>query len=284
MKVIPILLGEDYKKRVVHRAIGLTVSRPDGVVFRFTSFQKKVKIGLTVYTPGLGLTSSQISSSLGMSVNDLQVSGPVDGSVSSSEISDDDLLAGKWENSFYEFFAFNPKDPSRGIEEITSGTFGKISKGVIAFTVELRDLLQYYQVTLGEVSTPTCRVQKLGDARCLVNLAPFTFAASVTAITSRSVFGASALIQGDNYFRFGELLWASGANIGLKGEVKIFVAGGVVGLQFPVPHNIAPGDAFTIIAGCDRSLAMCRDKFANVVNMVAEPHKPTGDQLMRGPV
>ena len=283
MKIIPPLLQLNYGGRVVHRAFCIRVTRGDGQVLRFTSSQIPVLVGSENYLPGLGLTMSQIGAALGLAVNEVQVKGPIAGVLASSDVTDDDLLAGKWDGAKYICFSTNPRAPGNGIEEGLSGSFGRITAGRVAFEVELRDLMQRYQSPIGEVSTPGCRVKKLGDARCKVILTPYTFAAVVTALTSRSVFGASALTQGDDYFRFGELVWTTGLNAGVKGEVKIFVAGGVIGLQIPMPHNILPGDAFTIVAGCDRSLAACRDKFNNVPRFVGEPHKPTGDQVTRGP-
>ena len=40
---------------------------------------------------------------------------------------------------------------------------------------------------------------------------------------------------------------------------------------------LAVGDEVEITAGCDKQLATCRDKFANVVNFRGFPHMPGND-------
>jgi uncharacterized phage protein (TIGR02218 family) len=52
-------------------------------------------------------------------------------------------------------------------------------------------------------------------------------------------------------------------------------------LAEPMPFPIAAGDAFTIVAGCDRRLESCRQKFANVLNFRGEPFIPGADAVLR---
>ena len=40
---------------------------------------------------------------------------------------------------------------------------------------------------------------------------------------------------------------------------------------------IVAGDTFMVTAGCDKSFATCRDKFANGVNFRGFPHMPGND-------
>ena len=39
------------------------------------------------------------------------------------------------------------------------------------------------------------------------------------------------------------------------------------------------GNTVRVTAGCDKSLATCRDVFANVINFQGEPHVPGIDAL-----
>ena len=43
--------------------------------------------------------------------------------------------------------------------------------------------------------------------------------------------------------------------------------------------TIAPGDTFTVTAGCDKHFATCQAKFANAVNFRGFPHMPGNDFL-----
>ena len=50
------------------------------------------------------------------------------------------------------------------------------------------------------------------------------------------------------------------------------------------PEALAPGDAFTVTAGCDKAFGTCRDRFNNIVNFRGFPHMPGNDFVMRYPV
>ncbi|MFQ5774205.1 MAG: DUF2163 domain-containing protein [Kiloniellaceae bacterium] len=74
------------------------------------------------------------------------------------------------------------------------------------------------------------------------------------------------------------------ANAGLKMEVKSWsLATKTIALFLPMPFAVASGDAVTVQAGCDKSLAVCRDTFDNVENFRGEPFVPGNDLLFRTP-
>jgi len=76
----------------------------------------------------------------------------------------------------------------------------------------------------------------------------------------------------------------SPANAGLSVEVKSWdLATRTVTLFVPLPFPLVAGDPVTITAGCDKSLAVCRDTFDNVFNFRGEPFVPGNDLLFRTP-
>lgn len=85
------------------------------------------------------------------------------------------------------------------------------------------------------------------------------------------------------YFAYGFVKFTSGQNAGYKGEVRSF-APGQVSLGLPLPFPIAVGDAFTIVAGCDRSLGTCIGRFNNIVNFRGEPYVPGTDTIYKSQV
>lgn len=46
---------------------------------------------------------------------------------------------------------------------------------------------------------------------------------------------------------------------------------------------MAVGDTFHIVPGCDKRLATCRDRYANVINFRGEPYLPGQDALTAYP-
>lgn len=82
------------------------------------------------------------------------------------------------------------------------------------------------------------------------------------------------------YFDFGLITFTSGANNGRSMEVKSYVPGQIT-LQLPMPYDVAVGDTYTIVAGCDKSRDTCRDRFNNIANMRAFPFLPGIDQIVQ---
>ncbi|MFD1333422.1 phage BR0599 family protein, partial [Methylopila musalis] len=76
----------------------------------------------------------------------------------------------------------------------------------------------------------------------------------------------------------GRLVWTSGANAGAAAEVRA-QDGAAVELAETPAMAIAPGDGFTVTAGCDKTFATCRKRFGNQVNFRGFPLMPGNDWL-----
>jgi len=88
----------------------------------------------------------------------------------------------------------------------------------------------------------------------------------------------------DGWFDFGHLRWISGANAGIRQEVKRWTsATREIVLFLPAPFAISAQDQFEILPGCDKTVETCRDKFANVINFRGEPFVPGQDKIVRFP-
>ena len=109
----------------------------------------------------------------------------------------------------------------------------------------------------------------------------------MAAVTGASMFTADGL---DAYatalFSAGRLVWSSGANAGLAVEIKehrVVLGHARLSLWQAMAEPIAPGDGFTVSAGCDKRFATCRDRFANGDNFRGFPHIPGNDFLLSSP-
>ena len=70
-------------------------------------------------------------------------------------------------------------------------------------------------------------------------------------------------------------------------EVKRFSQSGSsadIELWRSMVSDIAPGDAFTITAGCEKTYPTCKAKFANGVNFRGFPHIPGNKYVLAYPV
>lgn len=253
------------------------VTRTDGQVYGFTDHDKDLTVDGVTYLAAVSFDASSMETTSAFNVDNLDVSSIF----SSSAITEADLLAGKWDGAEVKIFLVNWADLTQGIMKLRRGWFGEVKTERGKFSVEIRGLNQRIQQSVGQLFSPTCRAD-LGDSRCTVNLASFTFTGSVDTVTNRRIFSDAALTQADGYFAFGKVTWTSGNNNGLSMEVKGFTAStDTVELQLPMPFDIQVGDTYTIIKGCNRTRTMCHDDFSNVINFRGEPDLPGLDKILQ---
>ncbi|MCB2130588.1 MAG: phage BR0599 family protein, partial [Rhodobacteraceae bacterium] len=127
----------------------------------------------------------------------------------------------------------------------------------------------------------------VGDVHCAVNLeAPaFKGTGAVIDVLRDRAFTASGLATfSAGWFAFGLVEWSTGANAGRRVEVLSHdLVDGVAILtllEAPV-RPITATDTFIVRAGCDKRIATCTAKFANVANFRGFPHIPGQDAVLR---
>jgi uncharacterized phage protein (TIGR02218 family) len=166
------------------------------------------------------------------------------------------------------------------------GAIGQIRRGRLAFVAEIRSLAHLLGQTVGRTFQATCDAA-LGDARCGVDLddAAFRVSGVVLGLLRDRAFTAAGLGgTAGGWFALGTLDWTSGANAGRRAEVMGHeVADGIARLTLIAPpvRAIAPGDTFTIRAGCDKRIATCAAKFGNTANFRGFPSIPGQDAVLR---
>lgn len=88
------------------------------------------------------------------------------------------------------------------------------------------------------------------------------------------------------WFDFGHAQWTDGGRAGLADAIVRQSREGdadIIAFDRPVGDFVMAGDALVVRAGCDRRLATCAAKFANVANFRGFPHIPGSDFLLRLP-
>lgn len=252
------------------------VARKDGAVLGFTDHDRDLLIEGTTYKAATGFTATAIEDQLGLAVSNLDV----DGALSSAAITEDDLNAGLYDDAAVTIMRVNWQDVSQRVI-LRSGFLGQVTRGEASFSAELRGLAAKLDQSAGRVFQRTC-AWELGDARCQIDLgaAAHHGSGTVESVISNFEFTASGIDSfASGVFSRGKIAWTSGDNASLQVEIKIHSQGtpSRLSLFLPMPRPMQAGDAFTITAGCDKSLATCRDRFSNVVNFGGFPHMPGND-------
>jgi uncharacterized phage protein (TIGR02218 family) len=201
----------------------------------------------------------------------------------SSGISSQSVDAGVWDFAMVEVFLVNYKAVGMGELLWTYGRIGQITSEGKRFRAEALGLNGATSQQVVELTTPTCRARDLGDYRCQLDVAPFTFTTAISGTPPNNRTLTLAMTpQADGYFDNGKITFTSGQNIGVSMEVKTYVSN-VITLKLPAPFTMAAGNTLTIIAGCDRLAATCETKFNNKINFQGEDTVPGIEALNRVP-
>lgn len=273
MKSIPANLLKAYQRPAQTIAHFLRITRRDGLTLGFAALDRDVLIDGVLYRARPGLTVQALVTSASLDVENLELTVLTD----DPDVVVADVRAGLWDNAEFVLFEADYDNVTFGANVLQRGRMGQARPRGPDIVFELRGLKALLAQAQGEVTSKTCRAT-LGDARCTVDLAPYTETGTLTAVTSRMVFADSGRAEADDWFVEGVLTFTSGANAGTSHKVRLFAAGQFT-LTLPCVFNPEVGDTYEVIAGCQRRLEDCRDKFDNVVNFQGEPHLPGIDEL-----
>ncbi|WP_457650879.1 DUF2163 domain-containing protein [Profundibacter sp.] len=257
------------------------LTRNDGAVFGFTDHDRPLTFDGTTFEPESGFTASEIRSGADLSVD----AQDAEGVLTSTTITETDILDGRWDNAAVEIWRVNWQDVAQRVL-MRRGAIGQVRRGRVQFVAEMRSLAHVLNQSVGRTFQATCDAI-LGDARCGVNLndPACKGSGSVVTLSGARAFTASGLTGfTDGWFALGTLVWTSGANAGRKAEIMTHVLASstvtITLMEIPV-RLLATGDAFDIFAGCDKAFETCKAKFTNAANFRGFPHIPGQDTIVR---
>lgn len=267
------------------------ITRRDGEIFTFTEHDQPVEFRGDIYSPCGSIQASAYENSgkfgeigNGTCIGILSLDGNSAG-LEASEIS-----AGLFDAATVEIWAV----AWQGLESpmaILKGYIGNITLKDISYEAEVitqSGLLS--NRSLLETFTPTCRFM-LGDARCTVDLTPFTEISDVTEKVAGSArfqagkrqFIDIARIEADDTWQNGILTWTTGNNTGFSSEVAASTDDGVITLWNVMPFTIEVGDNYSIVRGCDKRFSTCKDVFSNEQNFGGFKDIPGNDVILKTP-
>lgn len=280
MRSIPAPVLTKIQEGLTTLACCWTLTRRDGQVFRFTSHHLPIVVGGHTFEANSAIVPSTMKATHDTAMDNLSV----EGIIRSDGIKALDILAGRYNHASIEFALVDYLLPEEGLFCQEFGSIGEVELKGPMFEVELRLTIQKMSRPITEVTSIDCRAMRFCDSRCRLNVLDYTFAGTVTSVvsTEHTLVSTTTAIASKalGYFANGELKWLTGQNAGIVCDIKQSDAGQIE-LQKRLVYPIAVGDQFEAIAGCDRRLETCRDKFNNVINFVGEPHIPGVDFLKR---
>lgn len=150
----------------------------DGTIFLFTDHPSDLVVGAETYKAANNYTRSASVQSAGLSVDNMDIRGPL---FTSGEITETDIRAGRWRNAEVWYFEVNWADTALGVHKLDYGFIGEITVSGEVFVAEFRSLMQRLDQEIGDKYGRGCRV-KLGSTACGVILDPDAWQASEAVV------------------------------------------------------------------------------------------------------
>lgn len=271
MKTISDELKNYLAKESTSLAKCYEIETKNGDVTRFTNLDKDIEIDGLVYYAAQSIDedASQITSNVEYD------NVTIEGIISSHNISENDLLNGKYDNAKISVFLVNYENVELGKLYVFNGFIDSIECVDGKFTASLKSLSSKLDVNIVKLYSPVCRCG-FCDGKCGLNASNYTFSGEITYVENRQKFrtNSSEITEKESgYFNYGLLTFTGGGNLGESFEIK-YITDGSINLFRNVTHELSLGDTFQIIAGCDKEFDTCVSKFSNAINFRGEPHVP----------
>jgi uncharacterized phage protein (TIGR02218 family) len=285
MKQLEPLLMEHLQQPVTALAWCWKITRADGMMMGFTSFDQNLSIDGLTYKAATGFFPSAIAQSNQLDVDNQELTSVLD----DDNIREQDLVGGKYDFSRMDLFLVNYLDLPQSLTLnppkhvlLISGIFGEVSHSDRSFKVEARSKAQMLTQKIVEQTSQTCRY-RLGDENCKVGLIAYTHLLEVTSISDNRILEiAGTLTLPSGYFAQGLLTFTSGENDGISYTIQSWDAQTqTISLFETAYYQISIGDQFSAIAGCEKTVDACK-RYGNIVNFGGEPHVPGADKIFAG--
>ncbi|MCV3765607.1 DUF2163 domain-containing protein [Rhizobium sp. TRM95796] len=274
MRTIPEGLAAHIAGEATTLANGWKVTRRDGVILGFTDHDHDLTSAGLTFAAASGFAAGGDESETGLAASSSETLG----ALSSDAITAEDIAAGRYDGATVDLYLVNWQAPAQHMR-LRRYEIGEVARSESDFRAELRGLSHRLGQIQGRVYGHRCDAG-FCDARCGLAASAFRHAGVVTSADRSSVTveglggAAPARLAG------GVMTVESGALAGLAVDVdgaqrrdgRMRLA-----LWQPMAAPPEPGDAVSLLEGCDKRFETCRDRFGNALNFRGFPHMPGAD-------
>lgn len=256
------------------------ILRADGVALGFTDHDGAFAFDGVTFAASSGADSTERESNLGFAQGGADLVAALD----SPQLDEEALANGRYDGARVETWLVDWQDPAKRML-LDIHALGEVRRNGRVFTAELRGLAHRLDETRGRIFRAACDAD-FGDRRCGLDLSAWTVAGAVLGADAAGLIRADLGAQGSGAFTQGCIVFTSGRHQGLARDVRRHARSGeghLLALWSELTPPPQAGDAFNLSAGCDKSFATCRDRFANSVNFRGCPHMPGADYVMSYP-
>jgi uncharacterized phage protein (TIGR02218 family) len=271
MKILPPALLSHLQSGTTTLCECWRITLRSGERFGFTDHDEPVVFDGTSFEAQAGFTGSEIHSSTGLSVDNLEAHG----ALKSGQLDELRLSAGDFDHATIEIWRVNWLDPTLRILQ-RKGHLGEVSYGQGHFAAEVRGLAHVLNQPKGRLFQNTCDAS-LGDVRC----GALVIAQPATVVSVRDHYFELDGLNGfaEDWFTRGTLSWVNGRSLTIKRH-RAFSPYARIDLWAVPKFDVMIGEPVVLKAGCDKQFATCGSKFSNAVNFRGFPTMPGADFVM----
>ncbi len=266
----------------------------DQPILRLTGYPTDIAMSNgEVYQVESGYEFSGMSTTTDFSSSSVDLTGILQ----AGAVSQDDLASGVYDNARVYVFATSWSSPIEDEEPLALMFFGKVEFDDERYTVQLMDGKDLLSQNTGRTYAATCpwtlfdqsingRIIATSRSRCTgprsapdgPAIADYLVSGALTSVTNQYVFADSSRAEAADWFAYGEIMFTSGANVGLRpSQIKVF-ASGQIELHEALFYAPQVGDTYQMIPGCRKRLTDCKNKFNNAINHGGQAHVPAPSQ------
>lgn len=281
-ELIKFLASEDSKVMKISDLYTFTLT--NGIILRYTSADFDIKYGGNLYScRNAGISRSEISWQTGLSVDDVTIEmypGATDkvGGVPLVEAFRNGTFDGADIQLDLAFYNEGwEKDPLI-LEKLFVGNIDvdEVSGYYVKLNVKSpTELLNINFPT--DIYQSSCHYA-LYAAGCNVDRTKYSEAAIILKGSTKKQIICN-LKRAEGYYQNGVVLFTNGANFNIRKSVKIH-SNGLITLSTPLQYTPTIEDTFIIYAGCDKTMATCKNKFCNLDNFAGTPFIPSADSSL----
>ncbi|WP_394270062.1 DUF2163 domain-containing protein [Qipengyuania sp.] len=250
------------------------ILRRDGAAHAFTTHDRDLWFGGHRHLAAPGMLPSSIRRTVDLADDEAEV----DGALSHDTITEAEIRAG----------AFDGAQISMGIvdwetlEALTlyGGTIAAVSQDGGHFSAQLRSVKAALDVDDVPRTSPSCRARFCGPG-CTLPASRFTRRAALTAVDHDNGVVSFATAHPEAYLH-GSVRWIDGPHAGQAMDILDVTPVGFTLARLLSP-DLRPAHRAWLREGCDKTIATCAARFANVINFQGEPHLPGNDLLAQYP-
>jgi uncharacterized phage protein (TIGR02218 family) len=274
MRRIPEDLAVHIATGATTLAHGWTVTRRDGVAMGFTDHDHDLTFAGVTFLAASGFAAGGDESESGLAAT----SSETVGALSSEAIRAEDIAAGRYDGAIVDLYLVNWMAPAQHVR-LRRYEIGEVVRSDSDFRAELRGLSHRFGQMQGRVYGHRCDAN-FCDARCGLDASAHRHAGVVTDADRAGVTVEGLADIAPARLAGGVMTVESGALAGLSVDLDgARRTGGRMRLALwqPMATPPGPGDAVSLLEGCDKRFETCRDRFGNALNFRGFPHMPGAD-------